>query len=129
LQELHPRTEKAIKALQKKHPRVPVIICSGKQYQSCLALRRQLGLKDEVASAHCNGGILQRGPNGIEILKAEGLPAQAAVAIAEMMRSRACFLFFTDSIAFVSTDASEGSRDWLAFSSKCKPRLVVSLGS
>ena len=113
----HPRTVNAIRKLQKTR-HIPVIISSGKQYGSCVSLRQELEIPDDVPSAHCNGGIIQRGVNGSDVLKNEGLTTDAVLQIAEITKDRGCFVFFADTLAYISKDTREGARDWLAFASQ-----------
>jgi hypothetical protein len=83
-----------------------------------------------MISAHCNGGLIQRGKNGVELLKSEGLPRDAVLSVAEAMRNRSCFLFFADGLSYISADRAPGARDWFAYGAQCasvrreKPELT-----
>jgi hypothetical protein len=52
---IHPRTLNALRAIRKIRPDLPVVIASGKQYDSCRFIRDSLGL-DDLAHFDLDGG-------------------------------------------------------------------------
>lgn len=69
---IHSRTLSAFKALRKKYPTLPIVIASGKQYESCRWIRDVLGLDELIneqekegmerfPAIHCNGSLVYAG--------------------------------------------------------------------
>lgn len=105
---LHDRTRNAIRSLRKAKPSLPIVIASGKQYNSCEKLRSELELDIDHPALHGHGAIVY-GAGG-KLISSVGLAKEAIRAVVEGLPHHAVFLFTPDDVYLTQDD---GEQDWL----------------
>ncbi|KZT35423.1 HAD-like protein [Sistotremastrum suecicum HHB10207 ss-3] len=108
---IHPRTSNALRALRQRHPDLPIVIASGKQYHSCRHIRDALDLPLHFPAAHCNGCLVYGGPEGL-LVRENGLHPDAVEYIVEKTSRFGTFLFTHSSAILVSGGEGINKKDW-----------------
>lgn len=110
---IHPTTLSAFAKLRAAHPDLPIVIASGKQYNSCLWIRHALRLPSHFPAIHCNGALIYGGPSGACLVEfSESLPPAVITHIVEGTRNFGTFVFTEDEVVLVSPGAGVNKKDW-----------------
>lgn len=115
-QTVHPTTVSAFARLREDRPHLPVIIASGKEYGSCLPVRKALGIPtggDGFPAIHGNGSLLHAGDGSL--LEVFPLRRDVVCTILDNMRAHATFVHTAAETIYVNHEAS---RDWMAVARK-----------
>ncbi|KAF8592462.1 hypothetical protein K439DRAFT_1625823 [Ramaria rubella] len=110
---IHPRTLSAFAKLRASHPDLPVVIASGKQYNSCLKIRQALSLPSHFPATHCNGALIYGGPLGASLTNFScALPPAVVAHIVEGTTEFGTFVFTEDAVVLVSPGVGKHRKDW-----------------
>ena len=116
-QDVHPVTMSAFARLREERPDLPIIIASGKEYGSCLPVRKALGIPVGDANGfpaiHGNGSLLHAGDGSL--LEIFPISPKIVCSILESMVNYATFVHTATQTIYVNP---ESSRDWMAVARK-----------
>ncbi|HEV7737571.1 MAG TPA: HAD family hydrolase [Chlamydiales bacterium] len=113
---LHPRTLSAFSKLRAARPDLPIVIASGKQYNSCLSIREALGLPDHFPAVHCNGALIHAGPGDIALSGC--LDSETVMHIVNGTNAFGTFVFTKDAVVLVSSGVGIHKQDWCTIASR-----------
>lgn len=122
---LHPKTVSAFTKLRKAHPDLPIVIASGKQYQSCVGIRQSLGLPDHFPAIHLNGALVHEGPN--KFLVSGVLEPKTAMHIIAETTAFGTFVFTEDAAILVSSGVGIHKQNWCALGGRWEFCLIICL--
>ena len=117
---IHPRTLTAFSKLRAAHPNLPIVIASGKQYNSCLWIRQALHLPPHFPATHCNGALIYGGASGDALTEFSAVLPPAVVAhIIDGTTQFGTFVFTEDAAVLVSQGVGIHNKDWCEIAAKC----------
>jgi hypothetical protein len=121
----HPRTLSAFTRLRAAHPDLPIVVASGKQYNSCLFIREHLNLPQHFPAIHCNGALIHGGPDGASIPRfSTCLPPETVMHVVNGATEFGTFVFTADTVVLVSSGNGIHKKDWCEIVSGC---VIISL--
>ncbi|KAF8529938.1 HAD-like domain-containing protein [Gautieria morchelliformis] len=110
---IHPRTLSAFTKLRAAHPNLPIVIASGKQYNSCLWIRHALCLPPHFPATHCNGALIYGGLSGACLSEfSASLPPAVVAHIVDGTNNFGTFVFTEDAAVLVSPGVGVHKKDW-----------------
>jgi hydroxymethylpyrimidine pyrophosphatase-like HAD family hydrolase len=140
---IHPRTLSAFRALRKRCPTLPIVIASGKQYESCRWIREILELDVDLRedgggseiqrfpAIHCNGSLIYTGgplpianpdtqfpPSPPPLIEKHTLPPESVLYLIKHTRRYGVFLFTTDEAILVNGGEGVNEKDWCGIGGK-----------
>jgi haloacid dehalogenase-like hydrolase len=120
---IHPRTLSAFTKLRAAHPNLPIVIASGKQYNSCLWIRHALCLPPHFPATHCNGALIYGGLSGAALSEfSASLPPAVVAHIVDGTSNFGTFVFTEDAAVLVSPGLGVHKKDWCEIAARCVSR-------
>ena len=117
---IHPRTLSAFHKLRATHPNLPIVIASGKQYNSCLWIRDALRLPPHFPAIHCNGALIYGGVSGDSLTEfSASLPPAVVAHIVDGTTNFGTFVFTEDAAVLVSPGTGVHKKDWCDIAGRC----------
>jgi Cof subfamily protein (haloacid dehalogenase superfamily) len=108
---LHTRTLTSLTRLRQEHPEIPLVIASGKQYNSCKWIRDAIGFPTRYPSIHCNGALIYGGDSG-SLIRSHGLDGETIKYIVERTKRFGTFIFNEDEALLVNRGQGINDKDW-----------------